>query len=423
MPNRTQAPAIKRISSLELPKPEVFYLENGIPVYANNLGTQDVVRMEMVFFAGRPYEKERLAARSTASLLKEGSKNFSADQIAEELDFWGCSLGTPFNLDTSNITVHSLRKHFGKVLPIVADLLQNPLFPSHELSSFIRRNQQSLKMDLTKNDVIAYRKITEFIFGNDHPYGYNSYPETYSAVTRMQILDHFNTFYRSNNCIIFLSGRVDDQEIKLLNQYLGNVLQSGDIPYVPVHAPEKIPGKVKIHNPGTIQTAIRVGRHLFNRNHPDYKGMYFLNTVLGGYFGSRLMANIREDKGYTYNIYSSLDPMVFDGCFYMGTEVSTEFTDKTIQEIYNELDKLCQERIGEDELDMVKNYLLGNFLTMLDGPFNVSEVIKTIITEELPITFFEELVEVVQSITADELRDLAQKYLRKEDMWEVIVGS
>ena len=423
MLDRTKAPRIHQINSLELPKPDIFYLDNGIPVYVTNLGTQEVVRMEMVFYAGRPYEQKRLSARSTASLLKEGSLRYPADHIAEEIDYWGSSLGTPFNLDTSNITLHSLRKHFGKVLPIVADLLKNPAFPKHELTAFIKRNQQSLKVDLTKNDVIAYRKITEFIFGENHPYGYNSYPETYAKVTHDQVLEHFHTFYKSNNCVIFLSGHIEQQEIDLLNLYIGQTLSVGHIPFQPLAKPSNKPQKIRIKRPDSVQTAVRIGRHLFNRSHEDYTGMYVLNTILGGYFGSRLMANIREDKGYTYNIYSMLDPMAMDGYFYIGTEVSPEFLDKTLIEIYREIDLIQNKLVEEEELKMVKNYLLGNFLSMLDGPFNVSEVVKTIVTERLDFAFFNELIKTVRDITAEDLQKLAQKYLNTEDMWEVIVGS
>ena len=423
MPNRTQAPPIKQIHALQLPKPERYTLDNGIPVYVTNLGTQNVVRMELVFYAGRPFEKAKLAARSTASLLKEGSKHFSSNQIAEKMDFWGCSLGTPFNLDTSNITLHSLRKHFAKALPIIADLLTNPLFPEQELKAFIQRNKQRLKVDLTKNDVVAYRQITEFIFGSAHPYGYNSFADTYGQVTREVILDHFQSFYKSDNCAIFLSGKIEQKEINVLNEQLGGILEAGTMPFKAPSVDLNTPEKVKITNSDTVQTAIRIGRRLFNRNHPDYQGMYVLNTVLGGYFGSRLMANIREDKGYTYNIYSTLDPMALDGYFYIGSEVGNEFTEQTLTEIYKEIEILQNELVPEEELQMVKNYLLGNFLTMLDGPFNVNEVVKTIVTEQLNENFFEQLIQKVQAIHSTDLLELAQRYLNPSDLWEVTVGE
>ena len=147
-----------------------------------------------------------------------------------------------------------------------------------------------------------------------------------------------------------------------------------------------------------------------------------LNTVLGGYFGSRLMANIREEKGFTYNIYSTLDAMRYDGYFYIGTEVGREFTEAAIQEIYRELDLLREELIDKEEMAMVRNYLLGNLLTMLDGPFNVSEVVRTLIMDELPLSDFADLAEIIRTISPEKLRELARQYLDPADMWEVVVG-
>ena len=181
----------------------------------------------------------------------------------------------------------------------------------------------------------------------------------------------------------------------------------------------------KLHQPhsDTVQTAIRLGRRLFARDHPDSNGLFVLNTILGGYFGSRLMTNIREEKGYTYNIYSSLDPMQYDGYFYVGTEVSNEFAKRALDEIYREMEILQKKPVGKAELGMVRNYLMGNFLTMLDGPFNLAEVIRNYLSEGLPLESFEEMVRTVRQIDAAQLMELANKYFNPSEMWEVIVGN
>jgi predicted Zn-dependent peptidase len=182
-------------------------------------------------------------------------------------------------------------------------------------------------------------------------------------------------------------------------------------------------GNCHIPHPESVQTAIRIGRRLFSRHHPDYAGFFVLNTILGGYFGSRLMTNIREDKGYTYNIYSSLDVMRHDGAFYIGTEVGNEFVGDTLKQIRLELRSLIENPVSEEELTMVRNYLMGNFLSMVDGPFNVGEVVRTMVGDELPFSFFSELVESVNTIKAETLQRLAEQYLQPEDQWEVVVGA
>lgn len=421
MLNRTIMPEIKEVENLTVPPPVLWHLSNGVPVYETNLGTQDVIKLDLVFFAGRPFERKKLASRSTAAMLREGTTHYSSADIAEIVDYYGGTLSLPISLDTSNVLLYSLRKHFGQLLPIVSSLLSEPTFPQEELEAFIKRNQQRLQVELTKNDVVAYRKFTELLYGTKHPYGYNSYPETYAELTQEDLMTHFQENYTTGNCLIFLSGKIDKEARLLLEEHLGKTILTGERRHVELPNPDSPPKKVKVPHPDSVQTAIRIGSRLFNRLHEDYNGMYVLNTVLGGYFGSRLMTNIREEKGYTYNIYSSHDAMFYGGYFYVGTEVGNEFVEPTLREIYREMERLQEELVDEEEMKMVKNYLLGNLLTNLDGPFNIAEVVKTFVTEGLPVNTFEDLAKYISSVQATELRELARKYFRKEDMWEVVV--
>jgi predicted Zn-dependent peptidase len=387
-----------------------------------NKGTQDILKLEVVFFAGRPFEQKRLVSRATCGLLKEGTKNYTSAQIAEKVDFYGGTLSTPFGLDTSNIILYSLTRHFEKLLPLLAEVILEPSFPEEELSTFIENSKHRLQIDLSKTDVVAYRKVTEVIFGEDHPYGYNSFPETYDQLTREDLIQHYQKNYSSKNCTIFLSGKVTSKEIALVNKFLGQEMNSSEKPSPIFETTYDLPQKIKITHSDSVQTAIRIGCQLFTRNHPDYDGWFVLNTILGGYFGSRLMANIREDKGYTYNIFSTMDTMHYGGCFYIGTEVGNDLVDVTLKEIYHEMNLLQKELVEADELSMVKNYLLGNMLTMLDGPFNIIDIIKTTALEELPESSFSDLVESIKKITPEKIQSLAKKYLGQEKMWEVVVG-
>ncbi|MCR9050639.1 MAG: M16 family metallopeptidase [Phaeodactylibacter xiamenensis] len=405
-----------------MPKPEIFHLDNGIPVYVTNMGTQDVIRMELVFFAGRTYEDKQLVARATSSLLREGTRHYTAAQIAEATDFYGATLSLPFNLDTSSIVLYSLNKHFADTLPILQDMLREPLFAAEDLEAYIRRNQRRLAVDLAKNDTLAYRLITEQIFGSSHPYGYNSTSEAYLALSPADLKKHHQRLYNASNCLLFISGRVTDEVKQLLNKALRDALSPGEKPAPRVPVPDGQPQSTFERRPDTLQSAVRLGRRGLNRHHGDFYGLYVLNTLLGGYFGSRLMTNIREEKGYTYNIYSMLETMRYDGSLLIGTEVSPEYVEPTLREIEREMKILQETLVDEEELKMVRNFLLGNFLTMLDGPFNVSEVIRTLVLDDLPLSTFDELVSTVQNIDAAALQGLAQKYLNKADLWQVIVG-
>jgi predicted Zn-dependent peptidase len=414
-------PDIQEVKNLVVPLPALYHLSNGVPVYDVELGTQDLVKLEIVFFSGRPFERKKLAAKTTATLLREGTKSHTSAEIAELFDFYGASLSIPTGMDLTSILVYSLTKHFEKVLPVVAEILNCPVFPEKELEAYVERSRRRLQIDLRKNDVVAYRQFTEMLYGSEHPYGYNSYAETYSDLTRGDLTAHFEATFTTGNCLIFVSGKTGQPVRVLLEKYLGAVMLPGERCQATLPPARTAPEKAKITIPDTVQSAIRVGSPLFNRLHEDYNGMYVLNTILGGYFGSRLMANIREKKGYTYNIYSAHDALLYDGYFYIGTEVGTDFVEPTLREIYKEMERLQNRVVGKDELAMVRNYLLGNLLTNLDGPFNVAEVLKTFVTEGLPLSAFEALVKAIKTVTPQELKALARKYFAKEKMWEVVV--
>ncbi len=421
--NRKSPPAILEVQNLFLPRPQVLHLDNGIPVYVLDFPGQEIVKIEAVFRAGRPEEAKRLASRATAKLLREGTLTRTAADIAEHFDYYGGSLNVPTNLDTTNVLLFSLKKYVHELIPVFAEVLQQPTFPESELETFRRTSLQELLVDLEKVEVQAYRKITELIFGENHPYGYNSVAEDYAALTRDDVLQHFEQWYTPTNCTLFASGRIDAGVLQLLNQYFGQNPVKGR---VPVFQPPQFhvkPRKIHIPQPGSLQSAIRVGRRLFGREHPDFNGIFVLNTIIGGYFGSRLMMNIREKKGYTYNIYSTADAMIHDGCFYIATEVNKDKSAATLRAIMAEMKKLREHPVSDDEIAMVRNYLLGMLLNGLDGPMNISDVVRSLVVDGLPWESYEALVHTIRQITPAELQQLAQRYLQPEDFWTVTVGG
>lgn len=413
-------PEIKRVKSLKIPQPFIWKLSNGAEVYETNMGTQDIVRIEIVFFAGRPFECKKSVSKTCAAMLREGTASYSSADIAETVDFYGGTLSFPVGLDLASVTLHSLKKHFIELLPIVASVLSEPTFPQEELEAFIRRKKHQLLVDLMENDVVAFREFTRALYGTDHPYGYNSYPETYKSINRQDLVDHFQKNYTAENCFIFLSGKIDEELRRQIEKHLGKAMLSKKRRQVILPEPTTTPKQIAIPHPDAVQASVLVGRRLFKHGHEDFNGMYVLNTILGGYFGSRLSKNIREEKGYTYSIYSSFNTLLYDGYFYVDSDVNKELAGQTLHEIYREIEILQEELVDEKELSLVKNYILGNILTGLDGPFNVSEVIKAIITEGLPMSHFDDFARYVDAVKAEELRELARKYLQKNDLWEVV---
>ena len=421
---KISAPKITELGSFHLPNYEKIYLDNGIPVSILQSESPDVVKMEIIFQAGRYYEKNRAVAKVTASTLKEGTQSVNSSTIAERIDYLGAYLNTGSDTDIAYVQALFLGRYFKNILEIIKDILTSPGFNEDEISKYKKRQIERLKNDLSKNDILAYRYFTEHLFGEDHPYGYSTLPEDYSRVNREMILEHYNDLYVPNNCKVLLTGNINDDKIRELNQSLGSIPVNKTYSNV---SNDKIvktfPGKFRYENDRMYQTAIRIGKRMFNRHHPDFPAMYLLNTVLGGYFGARLSANIREDKGFTYGIYSTLDMWQRDGYFIINTDVGNEYLDRTIFEIYRELEILRNEPISDDELRLVRNYIKGQLLSMINGNINTLSLIKILELSKLDRDFFTGFVDKISEVTPEELLLIANNHLSADEMSEILVGS
>ena len=420
---RSAGPAIHDIGTLQPPEWQATTLPNGTRMVEVSMGTQELVSLEIIHFASRGQEDIAGASRATARLLREGTKQLSSQSIAQQVDYYGASMSTGANLDFSFIKLFTLRKYFDDLLPIIKQVRYEPTFPQAELDRYVKNNIQKLAMDESKVELRAYKAVTEAIFGESHPYGYNTTQAMYEALTRKDLVQHHQRYYGSDNCLIVLSGMVDSDLRKAVIEAFGTVQQH--VPSKPYPQPQPIPTPATISLPASdkSQTGIKIGLKLWDRSHPDFASIFVLNTVLGGYFGSRLMSTIREEKGYTYSIYSGLDMLRHDGYFFVSTEVANEYVEDTIATIYQEIEKLKNELIPDEELQMIKNYLRGNFLNMVDGPFKVAGLVKLMEINELPATFFTGLSQYVNDIEASEVRRIAQQYLHRSQMVEVIVGG
>lgn len=418
-----QPPVIHPVREIAFPPIAGVVLPNGLPCYHVNMGTQDLIRIEFVCWGGRPYERHPLVSRATAALMKEGTLHHSGGEIAEHFDYYGAGLDASFQVDTGNLAMYCLNKQLPDILPLFIEVLCEPAFSETDLRAYTRRKQQELKEDLSKTEVVAYRHITACFYGDQHPYGYNSDMDAYDKLQRDWLIEHHQRCFHAGNGFVLISGRFDDAVLQLAHEHLARI--PGGVPAQPVDMTRAStqPGRIHLPHGQAIQSAIRMGLPLFPRTHPDANGVQVLVTLLGGYFGSRLMENIREDKGYTYNITASYDTMLFDGALLIDTEVSPEYVAPTLAEIHKELHRLMHEPVAEAELDMVKNYLMGSFLAMVDGPFNWAETVRTLLVERSAPQTLEQLVHDVLHITPHDLQVLAQRYLDPTTWWTVVAGG
>jgi zinc protease len=425
MIDRTIAPAFKTIDKIDVTHTKHSKLSNGMDVYTLSEGSQEITRLEFVFKGGMVYQPATLIASSVSALLETGTKSFTANQISDDIDFLGSFLEVGVGQDYSSVTLFSLNKYLDESLKIVEEVIKYPTFPEEEFKIHLANKKQKHLINSQKVSVIARRKFSELLFGHKHPYGIDVQLTDFERVDLTEVKKFYADHYHSNNCTIIACGRLPDNLISILEKHFGkekwgNGVEVGNINIPLETAAQRVNFFAK---EDAIQSAIRIGRILFNKTNPDIFHMQVLNTLLGGYFGSRLMANIREDKGYTYGIGSGITSLVNTGYFYISTEVGADVTQKALDEIYKEIKRLREEPVSLDELETVKNYILGQFLRSVDGPFALADKFRAIWEFGLDYNYFDQYVKAVQTVTPKDVLNMANKYLQEKDLIECVVGK
>ena len=421
--NRKNAPAIVDAVNFELHLKHYdrFTLKNGVDVYTINAGAEDVLAIEWVFFAGNSYEKQNLVAASSNFLLKNGTTKKNAFQINEHFDYYGSYLNRACYNETAVLSLHCLTKHIGELLPAVKELITDSTLPQEELDIYRQNMKQRLKVNLKKSDFVAGRLIDTYLYGKDHPYGKFTSEEDFDSLQREQLVDFYKNYYQQGKLIIFVAGKLPSNLEPLLNEHFGDLVNKEvkEQKHEIVTAKEK---KYRVSNDENgVQGSIRLARPFPNRHHPDFLKTMVLNNLFGGFFGSRLMLNIREDKGYTYGIHSYLQNHVHSSAWMVSTEAGKDVTEATITEVYKEMKRLREEKIDNEELLLVQNYMMGSILGDLDGPFQIIARWKNIILNNLDGSYFQNSINTIKKITAPELQEMAQKYLVPEEFYELVV--
>lgn len=425
MTDRKTEPGLNKIGQLEALRPDEKKLDNGLPVFLINAGTQDVVKIEFIFRSGSWFQEKALQAAATNKLLSEGTSTHTALQIAERFDYYGAFLQSGCGKDIAAITLYSLNKHLEAVLPLLASVIKDAVFPEQEFNIHIGKTRQKFIISNEKVSVVAFKQFNEAIFGNDCPYGRKVELQHFDKLQRADLPEFYKKHYSARNCNLIVSGKIHNDVYEQINTHFGgsdwanpvtlnqseNVINTND---------EKTHF---INKKNAVQSAIRIGRVLFGKTHKDYMGMYVLSNILGGYFGSRLMSNIREDKGYTYGIGSGVVSHLNSGYFFIATETGAEVTEKAIDEIYFELKRMRDETVPMEELQLVKNYLLGRFMRSFDGPFALADRLKGVLYYDVGYEYYERFVNTIKEITPEQLQDLANSYLAQNELTEVVVGK
>lgn len=423
--DRTIQPEIQPLKNFHIQTPVRTTLPNGIPLTVINVGEQEVVRMDVLFSGGRWQQSQKLQALFTNRMLREGTTKYTAATIAEKLDYYGSWLELSSSSEYAYITVYSLNKYLAKTLEVVESMIKEPLFPQKELQTILDTNIQQYLVNTSKVDFLAHRSLLKSLYGEQHPCGKIVMEEDYHTITPEVLREFYEQHYHSGNCSIFLSGKVTDDIISRVTDIFGipfgqYQLQMPKLSFPFAAIPEK---RIFTEREDAMQSAVKMGCTTITREHPDYPKLRVLMTLFGGYFGSRLMSNIREDKGYTYGISAGVVFYPDSGLLIVSTETDNEYVEPLIQEVYHEIDRLHQEPVSAEELRMVRNYMLGEMCRSYESPFSLSDAWIFIATSGLKDDYFARSLQAVNEITPAEIQDLAQRYLCKETLKEVIAGK
>jgi zinc protease len=423
MPDRIIAPTTHPIDKLQIVNPERIKLSNDIPVFIFANPLQQALKIDIVFNTGTASQKILLSANTSLRLMKEGTKSYQGNKLMAKIDFYGAFLNLNAAKDDSTVTLLVLRKNFLATIPLLESLLKEPSFTAKEFRFLRNIEREDFIVQNEKPRHLARKALNERVFGENTPYGRSAEVSDYDKLQLQHLIDFYQKNYSSNNCKIILSGPVDDEVISNLDKHFGQPWnldgRKEDFTQESIFKPEKL----HIVKKDALQSAIQIGMPIMHRLHEDYTPFLLLNTIFGGYFGSRLMSNIREDKGYTYGIHSQVMPYLKGSIYSISTEAGTAVTNATIEEIQKEMRLLQNEPIETEELNLVKNYLTGSYMRSLDGVYNQAEKFKSIHGFNLEMNYYEKSLLKIQQTDQEELKALAKKYLNYDAMTTVIVGA
>ena len=403
--------------------PLTHTLSNGQPLHLFQDTAIEIVKIDITFEAGPCYQDKKLVAVTTNKLLTEGTLRHSAAEIAQFMDFRGIIIDTTVNSFIASVTAYALRRHVTELIPMLHEILTQPAFAQHEFQIAMARRRQQLLTSLQKTSILSHHIFYRELFGPDHILGNWAVSDDTYNITIDDIRNFFRDHYQLGTARYIISGHYDDTILRCFDDYFGHAPAAPrrELPTIPV--PVRQPSVFSATLPNAVQSSLRIGRilpvpHASN----EFSQFIVLNTLLGGYFGSRLMNNLREDKGYTYGIHSQTRLIRGAIIFSVSTDVRAADTQAALREIYREMQRLCDEPVPDQELELVRSYLAGDFLRAIDGIFERAERFHLIDTNGIDENFTDRALDTLESVTPQQLQALARSLLQRDRMTQVVVG-
>lgn len=421
---RDIAPEIRDFERFRFPMPETLTSDNGIRVYVIPGEKQEVTRTDVIFMHGSYDQRLKLQASATASAMCEATTGRTSAKVSEFLDFYGGWLQKSVSYHYTIFTLYAPNSSFGKLLPLFMELITSPRFGKKDLSLYKVKGKEEFKVKEERVDFMADRKFREVLFGS-HPYGLTASATDFGGLDTDSLKEYHRDYYAADSCSVVFSGCIGDAMTALLLNGLCSIKTGGDAASKAKEVPDDS-GKERfshVKKGGALQCAVRMGGTVINRDNPDYMQLTVLNTVLGGYFGSRLMKNIREEKGYTYGINSWVMGLRDAAYISISSQSAVDFTGPLIKEVFNEIDNLRNEKISGSELKTVKGYMQGELARTFDNRFTMADALVTMIINMVPMDYFDRKADAVNNASPETLLEIARKYLRPEEMFTVVAGG
>ncbi len=407
-------------------RPRVRRLANGIPLYVFPDSRIDLVRLEFIFEAGSFYQSKIMQAGASCYLLGAGTERYASREFSEKLDYYGAYIERYPDRDQSSIVFSCMSRYFDQVLPLCEEAVRHSIYPEEELETYLRKEHRRFLVNARKVSEVSRRAFYSTMFGLEHPYGAVVQESDFKALEPGDLRRFYKQQYVAENCSIVLAGNFTEAHCKALDDAFGGKDWSGARadtehgPQVPLPPAGK---RVDIPMEGSLQASVRIGMPVCSLKSEDFPYFKVVDYVLGGYFGSRLMRNIREEKGYTYGISSYVIPLRFQPVWMISSEVRADSAEQVIAEIGKEIDKLKRKEVPEDELDLVRHAYMGDFMRELDGTFEIAERMKFFISIGQGPEFYERNEAVLFSITPGQIKEAARKFLDKDRFCTVTAGA
>ena len=413
--NRSLAPQIK----------DIQHIHTGFPASSNNLfcidSQEGVFKLDIIYpNAGYAHIANKFVGIMAMDLLLSGTEKNNAQKISESLDVLGAYVYKSCDYYASSLSLYGLTENFNAILNIVKNCLEQCVFPDEEVAIYKHKRKSEHKINLEKTSYLANRQMNWMLFGSKHPYGQAYEQMLYEQIQSSDLKAFIETSLKES-IFIFTGPKEFDIDTALKQNAFDTNYNRSEKTIEKQAEPSK--HDEWILKKGSSQNSLRFGKHLPDRGHKDYFALTLFNLILGGFFGSRLMKNIREDKGLTYGIHSSITPFKTYSVFKISSECNNTLTELVKTEIFNEIKALQNELIDLEELNTAKSYLKGTLLRNFDGAFNIADRFKSSIESGSDSKYYEKLFSSIDEIGPDTIKTIANNYFQIESLMYCVAGE